>query len=514
MTGGSVASKLGQGRAGRSHGAEGGGGGGGAWRRLLRVWVAGLVVLAGVVVPLSQVTPAAAQAGRSLAYVTNFGADTVSVVDTATNTVIGQPITVGDAPVGVAVSPNGTRVYVANSGSNTVSVISTATNTVIGQPITVGTSPAGLAVSPDNSRVYVANSGSNNVSVIDTATNTVIGQPITVGAFPQNVAFGPDGTRLYVTNTGSNNVSVIDTTTNPPHVLSSISVGVGPWDVAAVASPGGTTVLYVSNSGSNNVSVIDTTLGPVATIPVGRQPRGLAVATIAFGIRVYVTDFADATVSVIQTNAGHPPTRIATLPVGRQPQGAAVTPDNTRVYVTNTISSTVSVIDNTTTAPTVLPDTITGFANPVDVATGITPLQQPPTIPTTLKLKAEKRHEHKKNEPGARGNDRVTLTATLTAQGRPLKGKTITFTTDSTLLCTATTDRHGQATCTVPGRHHNKTCYTATFTGDDTYRPSTATACVQHDHGTPCPSAGWGDRRGIHDHNAPPPAHLPAIPWT
>jgi YVTN family beta-propeller protein len=86
------------------------------------------------------------------------------------------------------VTPDGTMVYVANASSNTVSVIDTATNTVIGSPIAVGTQPTGIAVNPAGTRVYVANASSNTVSVIDTATNTVIGSPIVVGTSPS--AFG------------------------------------------------------------------------------------------------------------------------------------------------------------------------------------------------------------------------------------------------------------------------------------------------------------------------------------
>ena len=59
--------------------------------------------------------------------------DTVSVIDTATNTVTATDPR-RQAPVGVAVTPDGSKVYVAN-GDNTVSVIDTATNTVIGSPI-------------------------------------------------------------------------------------------------------------------------------------------------------------------------------------------------------------------------------------------------------------------------------------------------------------------------------------------------------------------------------------------
>ena len=54
----------------------------------------------------------------------------MSVIDTATNAVVGSPIAVGDAPFGVAVTPDGSRVYVANAGDD-VSVIDTATNTVV-----------------------------------------------------------------------------------------------------------------------------------------------------------------------------------------------------------------------------------------------------------------------------------------------------------------------------------------------------------------------------------------------
>jgi YVTN family beta-propeller protein len=46
----------------------------------------------------------------------------------------------------VAVTPNGSKVYVVNQGSNTVSVIATATDTVLGSPIAVGASPAGFGL--------------------------------------------------------------------------------------------------------------------------------------------------------------------------------------------------------------------------------------------------------------------------------------------------------------------------------------------------------------------------------
>jgi YVTN family beta-propeller protein len=50
----------------------------------------------------------------------------------------------------VAVTPDGSKVYVADSNSNTVSVIATATNKVVGPPIGVGNFPIafGLFIQP------------------------------------------------------------------------------------------------------------------------------------------------------------------------------------------------------------------------------------------------------------------------------------------------------------------------------------------------------------------------------
>ncbi|HLB25375.1 MAG TPA: hypothetical protein VJM83_03495, partial [Nitrospirota bacterium] len=48
---------------------------------------------------------------------------------------------------------------------------------------------------------------------------------------------------------------------------------------------------YIANNGSDDVSVIDTATNTVvATIPVGTQPRGVAVNLA--GTRVYVTNWA------------------------------------------------------------------------------------------------------------------------------------------------------------------------------------------------------------------------------
>ena len=92
---------------------------------------------------------------------------------TAVWTPFGGTVTVGANPLGVAVTPNGAYAYVANNDPGTVSVIATATNTVVAT-VTVGVNPYGVAVTPNGAYAYVANYGPGTVSVIATATNTVV----------------------------------------------------------------------------------------------------------------------------------------------------------------------------------------------------------------------------------------------------------------------------------------------------------------------------------------------------
>ena len=279
--------------------------------------------------------------GAPFAYITNYSSNDVSVIDTASHTVVGSPIPVGTVPYGVAVNPSGTRVYVANV-SNSVTVIDTETNMVIDSPIAVGRNPHGVAVNTSGTRVYVANYGDDTVSVIDTATHTVIGSPIPVEAGPWAVAVHPSGKRLYVTSYDSNTVSVINTATG--RVIGS-PIQVGTRSEGVAVSPSGKR-LYVTSYNDDNVYVIDTATRAVigSPIPVGGAPFGVAVSPT--GTRVYVANHGSNNVSVIDTAThtvvGSP------IPVGTGPIGLAVSPTGTWVYVANSGSGDISVIDAAT----------------------------------------------------------------------------------------------------------------------------------------------------------------------
>ncbi len=88
---------------------------------------------------------------------------------------------VGSKPQSIAIDPSLGVAVIANSGDNTVSIINLATNTnVPGSPVTVGNAPTGVAVDDQLSHhiVVVANSGDNSISSIDLTTLAVTTDPL------------------------------------------------------------------------------------------------------------------------------------------------------------------------------------------------------------------------------------------------------------------------------------------------------------------------------------------------
>ena len=266
-----------------------------------------------------------ALAGGGAVYVANFRSNTVSVIDSDTNTVI-KNITVGDRPRFIDALA-GVAVYVANSGSNSVSVINPVTNTVI-KNITVGASPGSIHRYGD--AVYVANSESNSVSVINLVNNTVI-KNITVGVYPISITTSMDA--IYVANGESNTVSVINPANNT--VIKNITVGASPGSIYGFGD-----AVYVANGESNTVSVINPANNTVIkNITVGDNPG----SSYGFGDAVYVANSDSNTVSVINPANN---TVIKNIKVGANP--GSIYGFGGAVYVANSDSNTVSVINPVT----------------------------------------------------------------------------------------------------------------------------------------------------------------------
>jgi YVTN family beta-propeller protein len=152
-----------------------------------------------------------------------------------TNRIVAK-IPVGSVPQFCVVSPDSATLYVANAFSGTVSVIDTATNTVT-FVISLGGPLGQLALTPDGTQLYVANnvlgSGHNTVSVINTKTRTVSATLDVSGAYYLTVT--PDGKSVWVPNGAG--IVIIDTATN--QISSTVSTNSSTLPEELVFSPDG-----------------------------------------------------------------------------------------------------------------------------------------------------------------------------------------------------------------------------------------------------------------------------------
>jgi YVTN family beta-propeller protein len=329
-------------------------------------------------------------------YVANEGDNTVSVIDTARCNVskasgCGRPVAtvhVGNGPAGVVVDQASHTAYVTDNGASTVSVIDTATcnaemTSGCGQvPATVaaGDNPFGIALDPVTHTVYVTDLGASDqgdtVSVIDGATCSALVQSgcgdapatVTVGSGPFGIAVNPTTDTVYVANTGQlfttadgHTVSVINgatcnasVTSGCGQVTATVPVGRAPFGVAVDQATN--TIYVVDNTGGDTDATLSTidgahcdgmdSSGCTSTAPTdlgpGRAPNGIALDPATHTL--FTANFFNATVSEIDLASlpGHlTATRFA---VGRAPDDVVVDPVNHTVYASSSLDGTVSVL--------------------------------------------------------------------------------------------------------------------------------------------------------------------------
>ena len=170
--------------------------------------------------------------------------------------------------------------YVVNNYSQSVSVLDTATNTIVAS-IPVGLGPVGVAVTPYGTRAYMASDTPGQVVVIDTATNTVV--TIVNTAALRSIALTPDGTRAFLGGVGTGDsavVQLLETSTN--QILGTVQLGASVHRGIVITPTGA--LAYVANSRQDStldtLSVFDTsTFTLVATLQAERIPYGIAITT-------------------------------------------------------------------------------------------------------------------------------------------------------------------------------------------------------------------------------------------
>jgi YVTN family beta-propeller protein len=270
-------------------------------------------------------------------FVVNEGDGTVNVID-PTNNAITATITVGIFPEAIAITPDRQRAYVTNEFANSVSVIDLNSNTVIDtiMGFMAGDFPFGIAITPDGRYAYVSNQGNGTVSVIDTSLNSIV-KTITVSLAPKDIVVSPDGETVYVTG---DFVIAIDTATKM--VIASIDIGGTSTGIAI--SPDGRTV-YAVNEVLGEIAVIDTKTNTfISTIPLSPTPTGIGSTISPNGKLLYVSgeDMGEGQIAVFYLPSN---TQIATIAVDPVPTEIVFSPDGSLAYVTSLSAGVVNVID-------------------------------------------------------------------------------------------------------------------------------------------------------------------------
>lgn len=263
-----------------------------------------------------------------LAYVSNLGSDSVSVIDLNAGRVIHE-IGGFHGPSGLAARYGAKEVWVANSNSNSLAVLDMATWTIqrevqLGDlsPTVVIFDPRGsqaflrgrfsaggrwwwavakvdpqthevlavvpyeyhdfksqdaLAIHPDGTRLFVARDNYRAIDIYDTETLS-LQQSVEIGRSASGIALSPDGGKMFVVSAAEDSVMVLDTATWREDGLLD---GLG-RPVALSYSPlAGILVVTCMGhgSGESSLAIIDAErLQVVASVPLGGRPTSVEIS--------------------------------------------------------------------------------------------------------------------------------------------------------------------------------------------------------------------------------------------
>jgi DNA-binding beta-propeller fold protein YncE len=251
------------------------------------------------------------------------------VIDlTANPPAVISTLTLGSAPAGLAISPDGKLALVTNRGDGTISVLSIDGKEVkVADTVTIGVAAdvvSAVAIAPDGKRALAVKSGSNKIAVLTIDNGKVSYDKdgdLPANNYPYNVAFTPNGQIALVANTGgggssdgsADTVSVIDMTAKPIHVIDHITVGDSPEGLAI--SPKGNLAVTVEARGSNRskntwyyhtggaislLRIDGKKVTRVGEVTVGALPEGAVFS--ADGSHIYVGNFMDSDLSMLRVS--------------------------------------------------------------------------------------------------------------------------------------------------------------------------------------------------------------------
>ncbi len=168
-----------------------------------------------VILPDSSKAFVACSAGHQIMAIRLAHAAAQPAAPTSSQSVSAQPdrlealLDVGQAPLQLALKPDGGELFAVNSLSNSISEVITSTNDPGGSYM-IGEDPVRGLVSDDNALLYVANFRSQYVTVYSIDDGKRIGA-VQVGDGPAALAFSSSGLLLFVVDARSGDLAVVRT---------------------------------------------------------------------------------------------------------------------------------------------------------------------------------------------------------------------------------------------------------------------------------------------------------------
>jgi len=313
--------------------------------------------------PLALLVAMPLSAGTARIYITNSAGDTVDVIDPATNTVV-QRIKGIECPHGVNFSRDGSRVFISNESESVLDVVDQKTGEIL-KKIPLSGHPNNIAVTKDGSKVFICIAEAPGaLDVIDTKSMERV-KTIPVRGAQHNVYITPDGKYAVSGSVAGKTLSVVDVATMQKLWDMDFDYGVRPMTFDT--NPDGSTRrIFVQLSNVNGFAVVDfAARKEVARIKFPDDPGGYGIAegrayTPSHGIGV-TPDGKTLWAASTAANAvfayslpdlkllGHVSLPVVTLqghpPVPSIPEWLTFTPDSKRLYVSDSATKSVSVID-------------------------------------------------------------------------------------------------------------------------------------------------------------------------
>jgi YVTN family beta-propeller protein len=303
---------------------------------------------------LIAVTGTAARAGDRV-YTAEQTSNTVSVIDPATNLYLGSIHLGDDVPVaigplyrgellvhGMGFSPDHKTLDVISIGSNSVTLIDTETNTVKGK-VYVGRSPHEGFFAPDGHELWIAVRGENYVSIVDPVKRREI-RRIETADGPAMVMFRPDGKYAFVPSSFTPEMDVIDTATC--QVVARVPQA-SPFS-PNLAVDQDEVWITLKDSGKTQVFSARPPFESLLTLESGPITNHVTFVDNAHGRFSYITIGGNDEVLVFTRDVGASAKHVATIKCGDLPHGIWASADGGRVYVDLENGDAVQAIDTLT----------------------------------------------------------------------------------------------------------------------------------------------------------------------